>query len=267
MLFPHGKILMCCPDHYEVSYEINPWMNKSIATEKKKAWTQWKALHHTVLRLGGWVEYVEQPAGQPDLVFTANAGLVKGTRCVLSHFKHKERQVEEPTYKDWFIKHGFEVLELKDCFFEGEGDALFAGEVLFAGTGFRSDASSHKHIAEYLSIEKIIECELINPYFYHLDTCFCPLNPDLAIYFPGAFSAKSIDEMRKHIKLIEVREDEAKKFACNSVVLGKNIIIPAGCTKTSDTLNKKGYTTHEVELDEFMKAGGASKCLTLKLKN
>jgi N-dimethylarginine dimethylaminohydrolase len=265
MLFPHGKILVCCPDHFEVSYEINPWMKKTVNPDRKKSWTQWKNLHHTLLRLGAWVEYVEQPKGVPDLVFTANAGLVRNNRCVLSHFRYKERQIEEPIYKKWFEDHGFEVFEIKDACFEGEGDALFAGNILFAGTGFRSDAGSHKQIADHLKIDLIVECELINPHFYHLDTCFCPLDSESAFYYPGAFSEKSRAEMAKHLKLIEVNEKEANKFACNSVVLGKDIVMPAGCPEICKTLTKMGYTPYEVELDEFIKAGGASKCLTLKL--
>ena len=256
---------MCSPDHYEVSYEINPWMNKSIETAKKSAWTQWKHLHHFILRLGGWVEYVHPQKGFPDMVFTANAGLIKDKRCVLSHFRYKERQGEEPAFKNWFIEHGYEVCELKDCFFEGEGDALFAGDRLFAACGFRSDRASHQKIKSFFELKKVIACELINPYFYHLDTCFAPIDQDTAIYFPQAFSADSIEQMQKEIKLIPIEEEEAKKFACNCVILGKDIIIPAGCFKTCDLLNNLGFNTHQVELDEFIKAGGAAKCLTLKL--
>lgn len=264
-LFPFGRILMCCPENYEINYEINPWMKKEISPAKKNAWRQWKELHHTILRLGAWVEYVEQPKGQPDLVFTANAGLVKNNRCVLSSFRYKERKAEEPTFKKWFTDHGFEVFELKNATFEGAGDALFAGETLFAGRSYRTDIEAYQQVTSILNVKNIVDCELINPYFYHLDTCFCPLDADTAIYYPGAFSPASIAEMRKHIRLIEVCEEEARKFACNSVVLGKNVIIPAGCTDTADKLNKKGFTNHDVELSEFIKAGGASKCLTLSL--
>lgn len=256
---------MCCPDHYGVNYEINPWMKKINAPDIKQAWRQWKNLHHHILRLGGWVEYVHPVAGSPDMVFTANAGLVHGKRCVISHFRYKERQTEEPAFTKWFQDHGYEILELKDCYFEGEGDALFAGETLFAAEGYRSDAASRKYVSDFLGVKKIVSCELINPYFYHLDTCFCPLTPDLAIYYPEAFSEESRKEMSKAIKLVEVPEAEAKRFACNSVILGKDIIIPGGCPLTEDILRKNGYTPHAVELDEFIKAGGAAKCLSLKL--
>lgn len=257
---------MCSPDHYDVTYEINPWMNRVNSPAKERAWYQWKTLHHTIIRLGGWVEYVEPHGGLPDMVFTANGGLVKNNRCVLARFRYKERQGEEPLYKKWFIDHGFEVTELNDVYFEGEGDALFAGDTLFAARGFRSDAEVQPVLASVFAVRNLIDCELINPYFYHLDTCFAPLTPDQAIYFPGAFSESSRERMKKAIKLIEIPLEEAKRFACNCVVLGGNVVVPSGCPKTCQILSDLSFTPHEVELDEFIKAGGAAKCLVNKVR-
>ena len=264
-LFPHGRILMCCPDYYNVNYEINPWMNKNLQPDNKTAWRQWKELHHTILRLGAWVEYIKQSSDQPDLVFTANGGLVKNNKCILANFRYPERHPERPAFKKWFTEKGFDVYELKDSCFEGEGDALFAGDKLFISDGYRTDESSHQQIADILNLKKVIRCKLKDPYFYHLDTCFCPLDEDTAVFYAGAFTDDSIKEMRKNILLIDIREEEARRFAANCVVLGRNIIIPSGCTKLCNVLNKKGFTTHEIELDQFIKAGGAAKCLTLHL--
>jgi N-dimethylarginine dimethylaminohydrolase len=256
---------MCCPDHFDVTYEINPWMNRAIAPSKKNAWKQWKELHHTLIRLGVWVEYVEPVKGQPDMVFTANAGLVKDKKCILSHFKYKERSGEEVPYRKWFEDHGYTVIELKNCFFEGEGDALFAGEKLFIGTGFRSDPQAAELISKALNLTNVYSCELINPHFYHLDTCFCPLNDKQAFFYPGAFSEKSIKLMKEQLELFEIAEADAKKFACNANILGKDVVLPAGCESTCALLKKLGYNPYPVQLDEFIKAGGAAKCLTLRV--
>jgi N-dimethylarginine dimethylaminohydrolase len=265
MLFPYGRWLMCSPVFFDVKYEINPWMSVQRAPHSARAIEQWRTLHHTLIRLGAWVEYVEPDARCPDMVFTANAGLVLGKRVVLSSFRHAERQGEVPGFRSWFKGSGFETLELSSGTFEGEGDALFAGEKLFCGHGFRTAAGVFPEVAKLLGVKRTVECELIDPRFYHLDTCFCPLNPKQALIYPGAFSERSHAAMKSEIELFPVPESDAVKFACNAVVLGKQIVVPAGCTETGKTLASLGFTVFEVELSEFIKAGGAAKCLSLRL--
>lgn len=264
-LFPKGRWLLCEPEFFDVTYEINPWMSVNRTPQKSLAQKQWQNLHHTLIRLGAWVEYVNPDPKQPDMVFTANAGLIIGNNCILARFRYAERQGEEKGYKEWFENNGFKVLEINSGFFEGEGDALFGGETLFVGYGFRTDLKIKDELQQLTAVKNIVMCELTNSYFYHLDTCFCPIDQNQALYFPGAFSADAIKQMSQHIKLIEIPETDAKKFACNSVVLDKDIVIPAGCTTTCKILENLGFNPYEIELGEYMKAGGASKCLSLKL--
>ena len=265
MLFSSGHWLMCAPDHYDVTYEINPWMSVTRAPLKKRAVTQWQTLHDTILRLGGTIESVAPVAGQPDMVFTANAGLVRGKDCILAHFKFPQRTGEEVPYRAWFDTNGFNVIDLGGLFFEGEGDALFAGEKLFVGHGFRTDKAVGPKLGQLLGIRSVFSCELVDPYYYHLDTCFAPLDDKRAIYFPGAFAPETLKVLRNEIELFEVPPEDARKFACNAVVLGRDVIIPAGCPATSAIIKGLGFSPHDVELDEFIKAGGAAKCLTLRV--
>ena len=150
-------------------------------------------------------------------------------------------------------------------FFEGEGDALFCGEVLFCGYRFRSDIRSHQVIGDILKC-LVISVELVEDRFYHLDTCFCPLPCGGALWYPGAFDGYGRRAMRHHIHdLIAVAPEEAAHFACNAVVLGKEIVLPEGCPKLCVKLAERGYRPHAFPMTEFLKAGGACKCLTLFL--
>jgi N-dimethylarginine dimethylaminohydrolase len=266
MLFPHGTWLLCPPTFFDVEYEINPWMDVDVTPDKIKSPEQWKTLHHTLIRLGAFVEYIEPTRGNPDLVFTANAGLIKGKKIILSHFKFKERQGEEPLFRKWFEHRGYQIIEIPTSLsFEGEGDALFAGETLFCGYGFRSDIRAYDFVAENLEIKNLVLCELINPRFYHLDTCFCPLNSEKAIFVESAFSKESINRMEQSIDLHPVPQIDAEHFVCNAVVLGNNIVLPAECEKTYALLSTLGFTSHPVQLGEFLKGGGSAKCLTLRI--
>ena len=264
-LFPHGRWLLCRPAYFDVTYEINPWMSVQRAPHSQRAQVQWRELHHTLLRLGAWIEYVEPQAGLPDMVFTANAGLVKGKEAVLSNFKYPERQGEAPLFKLWLEQAGYRVHVLQRGFFEGEGDALFAGPVLFGGYGFRSNEEVFAQVQQLLGVKTVVTCKLTDPRFYHLDTCFCPLTAHKALYYPPAFTADSIAKMERHIELIPICEADANRFACNAVVLGEEVVVPAGCAATVKLLADLKFSPHEVVLDEFMKAGGSAKCLSLKI--
>jgi len=264
------RFLMCSPDHYEVDYVINPWMEGNIhKSSRDRAVEQWQGLYHLIQKRA-IVDLVTPAVGWPDMVFTANAGLVLGDRVVLSRFLHRERQGEEPYFKTWFASNGFKVYELpKELPFEGAGDALFdrEGRWLWAGYGFRSELDAHAYLSDWLDIE-VLSLRLVDERFYHLDTCFCPLTSGYLLYYPPAFDAYSnrLIELRVPVeKRISVAEADADVFACNSVNLGSIIIMNRASTNLTQQLNELGFEVWETPLTEFLKAGGAAKCLTLRV--
>jgi N-dimethylarginine dimethylaminohydrolase len=263
---PQPRILMCPPDFYGIEYEINPWMSRSRGSSPEQARAQWRRLHDTLAGLGVRVETMTPQKGLPDLVFTANAGLVYGTRFFSSRFRHEVRARETPHFDAWFAARGFQVETLPEgMFFEGAGDALFCGETLYAGYRIRSDAAAHQELARILGIH-VLPLELVNTSFYHLDTCFCPLAPGEALYHPQAFDHYGLKVLEANIpKLLAVSEAEAARFGCNAVVVGKTVVTNTGCEQLGEGLRGWGYTPVAVELDEFLKAGGSAKCLTLRL--
>ncbi|MGK7941608.1 MAG: TIGR00300 family protein [Crocosphaera sp.] len=264
------RILMCAPDHYDVDYVINPWMEGNIhKSTRDRSVEQWNQLHHAI-KERAIVELVEPQKGWPDMVFTANAGLVLGDNAIVSRFYHKERQGEEPYFKEWFAANGFNVFELpKDLPFEGAGDALFdrEGRWLWAGYGFRSELDSHPYIAQWLDTE-VLSLRLIDERFYHLDTCFCPLTGGYLLYYPPAFDSYSnrLIELRiPEEKRIVVEEPDAVKFACNAVNINHTIIMNQISESLQQRLNDVGFEVVQTPLSEFLKAGGAAKCLTLRV--
>jgi N-dimethylarginine dimethylaminohydrolase len=257
---------MCPPDYYGIEYEINPWMKRSRQANHARATQQWSDLKALLERSGARISTLSPQQGLPDLVFTANAALVYRDQAVLAHFRHPERQGEESHDENWLAEHGFQVHRVPDnVYFEGAGDALFCGDTLFAGYRIRSDARGHQLIGEMLGC-RVIPLELVDDYYYHLDTCFCPLAPGVAIYFPAAFDEYGVQAMKELIpELIAVREEEARQFACNAVVVGKTVVTNAGCPDLHRQLLARGFQARETPLDEFVKAGGSAKCLTLRL--
>ncbi|MGQ0634140.1 MAG: dimethylarginine dimethylaminohydrolase family protein [Planctomycetaceae bacterium] len=262
----HPAILMCPPDFYGIEYEINPWMSRSRASEQAVAQAQWRALHELLGQLGAEVRLMLPVRGLPDLVFTANAGLVWRNVVFLSRFRHAARQGETPHDEAWFQGQGFETRACPAGWdFEGAGDALFCGETLYGGYLIRSDARALQWLGKQIGC-RVIPLQLIDDRYYHLDTCFCPLAPDVALYYPPAFDDYALRALRESIAtLVPVADDEAARFACNAVVLGRDVVLNTGCPGLAGDLSQLGYRPHSTDLGEFIKAGGSAKCLTLRL--
>jgi N-dimethylarginine dimethylaminohydrolase len=261
---PH--ILMCPPEFYGIEYEINPWMDRHRQADHELAVRQWSELHGILTASGAQVSCMTPVKGLPDLVFTANAGLIYRNLAIPSRFRHPQRQQEEEHDSRWFAEHGFQLRPLKsETYLEGAGDALFCGETLFAGYRIRSDVRGHQELGELMQCE-VIPLELIDGRFYHLDTCFCPLTADIALYYPPAFDHYARKSLRGRVReLIPIRDDESEHFACNAVVLGKTVVTNAGCPRLHRELRARGFEPVECPLSEFVKAGGSAKCLTLRL--
>jgi N-dimethylarginine dimethylaminohydrolase len=260
------RILMCPPNHYGIEYEINPWMCRQRPCDHTAAVRQWRDLRNLLEAAGAQVFCMSPVLGMPDLIFTANAALIYRDLAVIARFRYPQRQVEVPQDEHWLSSHGFRTCHLPPgMFFEGAGDALFCGDTLFAGYRIRSDIRSHLNLGVLLGC-RVIPLELVQPHFYHLDTCFCPLGPGLAIYYPPAFDDYGQRALAESIaELIPVEADEAQNFACNAVVLGRTVITNVGCPGLHDQLRRRGFQPQETPLGEFVKAGGSAKCLTLRL--
>lgn len=263
------RILMCPPHYYDVDYVINPWMEGNIhRSSRERAEEQWQGLYE-VLKHYATVELVDPQPGWPDMVFTANAGLVLDKTVVLSRFFHPERQGEEPHFQHWFEAQGYTVKTLPAGLpFEGAGDALLdrGGRWLWAGYGFRSELDSHAYLAQWLGIE-VLSLRLVDQRFYHLDTCFCPLAGGYLLYYPPAFDTYSNHLIELRIpadKRIVVEEADAIRFACNSVNVDRVVVMNQASDRLKQALGDRGFTVVETPLGEFLKAGGAAKCLTLR---
>jgi N-dimethylarginine dimethylaminohydrolase len=262
-----NRLLLCPPDFYTVRYEINPWMDRTKGVDSSLARDQWSQLCGTLKGLGCELNLVPAEQDWPDMVFTANAGLTEGRRVLLSNFRHAERAGEQRGFEQWFQAHDYEVTRLPpELAFEGEGDALWFGHTLCFGHGFRTDAEAHHTVADWCGGEAL-SLLLVEPRYYHLDTCFCPLNASSALWHPEAFDAAGREALRRLVPdLIEVSSEEAACFACNSIVLEREVVLPEGCPLTTTALRSRGFNVHAVPMSEFIKAGGACKCLVLHLR-
>jgi N-dimethylarginine dimethylaminohydrolase len=239
-------------------------------TDQALVQKQWKGLHDALAAHADIALLAPQP-DVPDLVFTANAGMVLGSIAIASRFRSLERQKEEPINRAWFKENGFNLAPWpKNVYFEGAGDVLIdrgKERFLWAGSGFRS-AETAVYLLRRLFNRRVVDLKLVDPRFYHLDTCFCPLAGGYLMYYPLALAPESCEEIEDNVPLdkrILVSEEDALTFACNAVDLGEHIFMNAATPGLKEQLKKAGFKTVITPLSEFLKAGGTAKCLTLKL--
>jgi len=266
------RILVCPPDDFDVEYVINPWMEGQIGrVDRARARRQWGELMERVARVATLLE-VAPRAGSPDMCFTANAGLVADGRVIPARFRMPERQAEEEPFGAWFEHAGLDVVPLAagaaaDDPFEGEGDALFQpGEaLLWAGYGVRSALETHVALGRTFGVE-VVSLRLVDPRFYHLDTCFAPLPDGRVLYYPAAFDERSQRAIERRIapeNRIAVEDDDAMAFACNALRVGERLFVNAASPALARRLARFGLETCVQPVDEFLKAGGGVKCLSL----
>ncbi len=260
------RFLMCPPEHFGVLYEINPWMHREVAVDLERARDQWEGLAATIRAAGGEIEVLEPHPGLPDLVFCANAGTVNGRCFVPSRFRHPERRGEVPHYVEWFSSHGWDVSFLPEGLsHEGAGDAVAVGRGFVSGYRYRSDAAAHLALSRLLGAE-FRPLELVDPRLYHLDLSLCPLDERTALVAPAAWDVYG----RRMVEAvvadpIVLEPEEALAFCANSVVVGNIVVMPGCPPRVGRELEGRGFDVVVSPVDEFLKAGGACRCLTLAL--
>ena len=266
------RYLMCRPDHFTVSYRINPWMEPSRPTDTALAVRQWQVLYDTCRALGHEVELIDPVPGLPDMVYTANGGFTLDGIAYGARFRFAERAPEAEYFDQWFAAHGFEVVRPSQVN-EGEGDFLLAGDVILGGTGFRSSGDSHREVAEVFGRE-VLSLNLVDPRFYHLDTALTVLDPVVEAgqaagiaYLPGAFDEASQGVLAERFPdAIQVGSADGAVFGLNSASDGYNVLVSPRATGFAAQLRERGYHPVTVDLHELLLGGGGIKCCTLELR-
>ncbi len=260
------RYLMCRPNHFDVVYSINPWMEPEKPTDRELALVQWERLVNLFLGLGHQVEFIDALPGMPDMVFAANGALVVDGKVLAARFRYQQRVAEGPAYADWLAERGYQVT-LAEAINEGEGDYLTTASALLAGTGFRTDPGSHAEAARLFG-RPVHTLRLVDPRYYHLDTALAVLDGDEIMYYPAAFAPESQQLLRElYPDAILANDDDAAVFGLNAVSDGRHVLLAPQATNLIEQLWDRGFIPIGVDLSELLKSGGSAKCCTLELRD
>ena len=258
--------LMCRPEHFAVAYAINPWMDPTAPVDVAKALDQWETLRETYEGLGHRVELIDPLPELPDMVFAANGGTVVGGRALAASFTFAERQPEGAAYAQWLTAAGLGPVETSTGSNEGEGDFTLVGDVLLAGTGFRTERSAHAQAQELFGVP-VVSLQLIDPRYYHLDTALFALDDHNVAYYPGAFSPGSLAALQRlYPDAVLASADDAAVLGLNAVSDGRHVVLAHTAERLAEQVASRGYVPVPVDLSELLKAGGGAKCCTLEVR-
>jgi N-dimethylarginine dimethylaminohydrolase len=241
-------------------------MHPDASVSQRRAMQQWKALRRAFVEAGHVVDVIEPIDGLPDMVFAANGGLVIDGRAVAARFRFRERVAESAAYERWFADAGLTSLGPTAAVNEGEGDLLVVGDLVLAGTGFRTHLEAHAEISALLA-RPVVSLDLIDDRYYHLDTALAVLADDEVAYFPEAFSLRSQALLRDLFPTaVLATAADAAAFGLNAVSDGRRVFLPAGATGLERQLVERGFEPHPIDVSELLKAGGGVKCCTLEVR-
>ena len=256
--------VMCAPDFFAVEYAINPWMDTAVPIDSAVVSAQWENLRDTYRRLGHTVDLVQPVSGLPDMVYAANGGLIINGQAIVARFKHPQRQPEATAYEQWMTSNGYPAIRTRHIN-EGQGDLLPVGEMVLAGTGFRTDAQAHAEVAAITGMP-VLGLELVDPRFYHLDTALAVLDDGTIAFYPPAFSDRSSAKLQALFPdAIVVGSADAYVLGLNAVSDGRHVVHPSAAVGFAEQLSAAGFEPIGVDMSELLKGGGSVKCCTLEV--
>jgi N-dimethylarginine dimethylaminohydrolase len=240
-------------------------MDPEVPTSAARAVRQWGRLHDVLRDLGHDVALIDPVPGLPDMVFAANAAIVRGDTVVVARFRHLERRAESAAYATWFRAHGFPGARQATRVNEGEGDYLTVGSRVLAGSGFRSSSRANREVEELVGLP-VVPLTLVDPRYYHLDTALTVLGADEIAYYPPAFADESQAVLRALYPDALLADDEAAAaFGLNAISDGRHVVLPAAARGLAAALRERGFHPIGVDLSELLKSGGGPKCCVLEL--
>jgi N-dimethylarginine dimethylaminohydrolase len=278
------KVLMCTPDYFDIIDIKNPHMEGNQGKLTKalavKQWTHLKEIYKSIVTEGGLENFLEIKGapGCEDMVFAANQSFPWLTKqgekiVIMSKMRHPSRQKEVPFFEDLYRNLGYTIIHLKKIdMFEGMGDAIphYGRKLIYGGYGHRTNKDAYKEIAEILDVPVVL-LELTDEKFYHLDTCFLPLDDETVMLYPNAFKEADLHGIYKLFKkVIPVSETEAcQNFALNAHIINDPIskkkvaVLQKGSVLVNSELRNQGFNLHEVDTSEYIRSGGSVFCMKM----
>ncbi len=252
------------------------------ATNPRAALKEWLTLSDAITRAGGRILVMPPVENSPltGLLYTANAGALFRSgdvwTFVVSKMSVAHRQSERERIKAFFTEAGLGVAEAQHTW-EGQADlATLPGNRFVLTWGVRSVRESLQEVRQRLPLgARSLDVQIKDP-FFHGDTCLDAITNragyttllahGAALVSPGLVEVRNF--AGSNTDVLAVEEDDALKYACNSLCVNGTLLVPTGLSPgLRGNLVRRGFNVEELDLPElFGKGGGGPRCLVNELR-
>lgn len=246
-------------------------LREGYTTDTARAVAQHAALREVLHSNGVRCHALPAAAGQADMCFTRDSAVATPWGLVALNPALEHRASEVDKIAAWATATlGERVRRIRSGHIEG-GDVCIArpGLLVIGVSGARTDAAGAAEFAAPFEAEDwdVVLCPF-DEHFLHLDTIFCMLDPQTALACTDVLDDRFIADMSaRGIELLPVTYKESRRLGCNVLSLGGCMIVAAaGTPRVSTMMRERGFTVHELELDEITACGGGVHCLTMPLR-
>jgi len=246
---------MCPPLYYRQRVE-----------ERERALSQWRGLYRLLHnQLDVDVDLLEPRPGLPGLAHVASGGFVIGDTFIASRSPHAATGAETEPLENFFLVRGYDIKHLeREVRFEGNRDIIDCNGTLFTGFHFGEAPCAHEEIQSILGSE-VVGLELADDWRCPLATGLCPVGADQALFCATAFSDEGREKLESRIpRLVPVERNDGGAIICDSLVVGKDLIMAEGHRTVQPALESLGLTVHELPMAEYSGEGGP-RSLALQL--
>ncbi|MCI0834507.1 MAG: hypothetical protein J4N66_07000 [Chloroflexi bacterium] len=267
------RFLVCRPDYFDSTFLFNPWMSYRDSVDTGRARRQWDGMVAALEDAGAEIEVLDSSRHSPAQVFTADGAIVLGRKHALVLRNDGPRGSLEPrNFADWLRADGFTVESIPPNRTLDGGNSLRLHDGSFAcGLKPGGDGSGERYFGKLLELTtgtSLHLIPLIDRKYLHLDMAVGRVGDAGYLVFESALEGGLASLTGSPIlekEIIRVDRKDAEQFACNGITVGKTFLTGKISLVLIDAIERLGYRVRTLELDEFHKAGGGLKCLTLPL--
>ena len=268
-----ARFLMSPPDHYRSHFMFNPWLDYREDVDRDRAERQWSSLVDALTGLGAGIEVLEPNRYSSAQVFTADGAVLLRDDHFLILRNDGARGVLEPSrFATWLEANSYTTEELPPRYrLDGGNIVRLSGRDLAIGMKPGAAGSAERYLGKLLGVvagRSLTAFRLVDRRFLHLDMVLGRLGDAAFLMFeegfedPAAARAK-LEELGKPV--IPVTSDDARSLACNGVTVAGTYVTNAVSGPLRSQIEALGLNVLDVDVDEFLKAGGGVRCLTLEL--
>lgn len=257
------KVIVCTPEWEYTHPSSLAEHNLRTIADSQRALEQHRALVETLRAFGAQVIDAPELPGHPNSVFTRDMAVVTSNGFIHLHMGLASRRGEDDWMAQLLRAQGLEAIgRIQPPATAEGGDIILAGRVAFVGVSRRTNGEGAWEVQRLLKAQGYeVRVTLVRFPSLHLGGMMSVVGPEQVLacvdLFPKNFFAG--------FEVLAIRQEDF--ISGNVITLGRReVIVEQRNTSARRILQAAGFTTHVLDLEEFVKGTGGPSCLILPVE-